>query len=128
MAGDDAANGTLSRPITADENTGFAPDAVLPDADGAPSAQSDGAPIAAGGADTASTERDRQLNQRIRLALASDRSLAAAVTRLRLGTVDGVVTLQGQVATSDSKERLEQAVSAQEGVKKVQNHVAVGAQ
>ena len=128
MAGDDAANGTLSRPITADENTGFAPDAVLPDADDAPSAQSDGAPIAAGGGDTASTERDRQLNQRIRLALAGDRSLAAAVTRLRLGTVDGVVTLQGQVATSDSKERLEQAVSAQEGVKKVQNHVAVGAQ
>lgn len=128
MAGGDAASGTLARPIDASENTGFAPDAPTPDDDGAPSAQGDGAPIATGGGDTASTERDRELNQRIRLALADDRSLAAAVTRLRLVTVDGVVTLQGQVATTDSKEQLELAVMAQEGVKKVQNHVAVGAQ
>ena len=129
MAGGDAASGTLARPIEASENTGFASDPPsAPGGDGAPSAQSDGAPIATGSGDTASTERDRELNQRIRLALADDRSLAAAVTRLRLVTVDGVVTLQGQVATTNDKEQLELAVAAQEGVKKVQNHVAVGAQ
>jgi len=123
------ASGTLAKPIDPRENTGFAPDAHADDAGGAPAAQVDGAPINADfEADTAGTERDRELNQRLRLSLADNQDLAAAVSRLRLVTVDGVVTLQGQVATAESKERLEQAVAEQEGVKKVQNHLAVGAQ
>jgi len=125
MQGEDAASGTLSRPIDPAENTGFVD---APGADGEPGAQSDGAPIATATDDSAGTERDRELNQRIRLTLANDPGLASAVTRLRLLTVDGVVTLQGQVATVEGKEQLEKAVASQEGVKKVQNHVAVGAQ
>jgi hypothetical protein len=125
--GEDTASGTLSRPIDPAENTGFAPDAPGAE-DGDIAAQSDGAPIAVGVGDTAGTERDQALNARIRQSLASEPDLVEAVTRLRLVTVDGVVTLQGQVATAEAKEALASAVSAQEGVKKVNNHVAIGAQ
>jgi len=124
MAGGEAASGTLTRPIDPAENTGFAPDSPL---EGTP-AQTDGAPAAADLGDSATTDRDRELNQRIRLALSDDRSLAESVSRLQLSTIEGVVTLQGQIASEDGKEQLEKAVAAQEGVKQVLNQVTVGAQ
>ena len=124
MEGGEPASGTLSRPIEADENTGFAPDAPT----GAVPAPSDPAARAvdiSAASDSAGTDRDRTLNQRIRLALEAEDGLAP--DRLTLATVDGVVTVRGNVASAEDKERIETAVRAQEGVKKVQNHVGVAA-
>jgi len=124
MAGSDAANGTLARPIEPDENTGFAPD-VPASAGPAPGDQAARAVDTSAVSDSAGTDRDRTLNQRIRLALAAEDGLSAEATGLSLATVDGVVTVRGDVATAEAKERIETAVRAQEGVKKVQNHLGV---
>ncbi len=74
--------------------------------------------------DRATTDADRNLEQRIRQALSGDASLAAAVQKLHIETAaNGEVTLRGSVKTDKEKADIAAKVQQVAGVKKVNNQL-----
>ncbi len=74
--------------------------------------------------DRATTDADRNLEQRIRQALSGDASLAAAVQKLHIETAaNGEVTLRGAVKTEKEKADIAAKVQQVAGVKKVNNQL-----
>jgi osmotically-inducible protein OsmY len=74
------------------------------------------------------TETDRTLNNQIRTALKADTSLSDASQNVSLSSDDGVVTLNGTVATEKDKKDLESRIKSMAGVKKVENNLQIGPQ
>jgi hyperosmotically inducible periplasmic protein len=78
--------------------------------------------------DKGTTDKDRTLNNQIRTALEADTSLSDASEKVTLSSDDGVVTLNGTVATEKDKKDLESRVKNMAGVKKVENNLQIGPQ
>ena len=75
--------------------------------------------------DQSMTSTDRDLNGRIRESLNSDSVLNAASQNVRIHTDNGVVTLQGSVATEKEKEDLETKIKHMTGVDSVKNQLQI---
>lgn len=73
--------------------------------------------------DKATTEADRNLDQRIRQALSGDTALAASAQNIHIETDNGEVTLHGSVATEKAKADIAAKVQQVMGVKKVNNQL-----
>jgi len=75
--------------------------------------------------DQSMTGTDADLNGRIRESLSSDSSLNAASQNVRISSNNGVVTLQGSVATEKEKDDLETKLQHMTGVKSVDNQLQI---
>jgi len=75
--------------------------------------------------DIALTESDGNLNNRIRTALNADSSLRDATQEVSLQSDNGMVTLNGTVATEKEKADLEFKVQHMAGVSRVQNNLQI---
>ena len=94
-----------------------------PSPSGSASMQSPGQ-MGKGMEDRATTDADRNLEQRIRQALSGDASLAASVQKLHIETAaNGEVTLRGSVKTDKEKADIAAKVQQVAGVKKVNNQL-----
>jgi osmotically-inducible protein OsmY len=71
------------------------------------------------------TEADRSLNSQIRSAFNADSSLRASASSVNLSSDDGVVTLNGTVATEKEKTDLENRLERMTGVKRVENKLQI---
>lgn len=69
------------------------------------------------------TEADKKLNNQIRAALTSDSSLSDASRNVSLHSDNGVVTLNGAVATEKEKSDLENKIQRMAGVSRVDNNL-----
>jgi osmotically-inducible protein OsmY len=78
--------------------------------------------------DQAMTEADKNLNNRIRSALSSDSSLRGAGQNFSLHSDNGVVTLNGTVATEKDKSDLENKIQRMTGVSRVDNNLQIAPQ
>lgn len=78
--------------------------------------------------DQGKTETDRNLNNQIRTALKADTALREAGQQISLSSDDGVVTLDGTVATEKEKAELESRVKHMSGVKDVENNLRIAPQ
>jgi hyperosmotically inducible protein len=78
--------------------------------------------------DKGTTETDRTLNNQIRTALKADTLLSDASQKVSLSSDNGVVTLNGTVATEKDKKDLESRVKSMAGVKEVENNLQIGPQ
>ena len=75
--------------------------------------------------DQSMTNTDRDLNGRIRESLSSDSALNEASQSVRINTDNGVVTLQGSVATEKEREDLETKIKHMTGVDSVSNQLQI---
>ena len=78
--------------------------------------------------DQAMTEADKTLNNRIRSALSSDSSLSDATQNISIHNNNGVVTLNGTVATEKDKSDLENKIQRMADVRQVDNNLQIAPQ
>lgn len=109
----------LSRPADPARDAGLA--------DGDPARPAGVPAVAFAGRDIAGSGRDRDLLLRIRATLAGETALVDGVEELQLTSRDGVITAQGTVDDTATRDRLVALIDAHEGVKKVVDHLGVGA-
>jgi osmotically-inducible protein OsmY len=71
------------------------------------------------------TETDRSLNARIRTTLSADSSLREPSQNVTLSSDNGVVTLNGTIATEKEKKELENRLTSMTGVSRVKNNLQI---
>lgn len=87
-------------------------------------------PLSAQTADQTTTMRkaDRQMIQKIRKAVVSDKSLSTAAHNVNITSQDGVVTLKGTVKSEDEKKAIEDKAAEIAGQGKVTSELTVATQ
>lgn len=70
-------------------------------------------------------EADRGLTQKIRQSLMDDDALSTNAKNIKIITLNGVVTLRGQVASDKEKSDIEKKAKAIAGVRSVDNQIEV---
>lgn len=70
-------------------------------------------------------ETDRRTTERVRQSLSDDNTLSTNAKDIRIVTVDGVVTLKGNVASEEEKSKVERKAKDVSGVKNVDNQLEV---
>lgn len=68
---------------------------------------------------------DRELTQKIRKAVVSDKSLSVTAHNVKIISQDGMVTLRGNVKTDEEKKAIEQKATEIAGAGKVSNELTV---
>jgi osmotically-inducible protein OsmY len=81
--------------------------------------------VRSGARDQATTENDRDLNSRIREAFNSDSVLRDASGSVYINSANGIVTLNGTVATEKEKKDLEAELQRVTGVNSVRNELQI---
>ncbi|MGH9426686.1 MAG: BON domain-containing protein [Terriglobia bacterium] len=87
--------------------------------------QDPNAPTGTIGADMATSEIDRTLNQAIRQSLSEETSLASSFANIQMETENGTVTLHGSVPTAKEKADIIARVKRTTGVKKVDDQLKI---
>jgi hyperosmotically inducible periplasmic protein len=75
--------------------------------------------------DQSEKEADRVITKKIRMAIIDDGDLSFNGKNIKIITIDGVVTLRGQVDSSQEKDAIQQKAHHVEGVKRVDNQLEV---
>ncbi len=70
-------------------------------------------------------EGDRKITQKVRQMLQDDKQLAAYANTIQVSTINGIVTLNGAVATDKDKTDISDRVKKISGVKRVENLLTV---
>lgn len=68
---------------------------------------------------------DKQISEKIRQALVSDKSLSTVAKNVTVSTVNGVVTLRGSVNSDMEKMKIDREAKQATGVKNVINNIEV---
>ncbi len=71
------------------------------------------------------SKADRELTQKIRKAVVSDKSLSVAAHNVHIGAQDGAVTLMGKVKSDDEKKAIEDKATEIAGAGKVTDQLTV---
>jgi len=74
---------------------------------------------------TTLSKADRQLTQKVRKALVSDKSLSVAAHNINITSQDGTVTLKGAVKSDDEKKAIEDKTAEIAGQGKVTSELTV---
>ena len=71
------------------------------------------------------TKEDREITQKIRRAIVTDKSLSTNAHNVKIITVDGAVTLKGPVASEGEKKNIEEKAAQIAGNNKIKSEIGI---